>query len=359
MIVEHDTDALDRPPTNAWNLYLGRETCGDVQAGLNHEWLVTNGLGGYAAGSIGGATTRSYHGLLVAALRPPVERVVLVTKIDEEVELPGGQQLKLGVNEYHDGTIDPQGYQYLESVSLEGDMLYFIYRLGDNLTLHKRVWMEYGQNTTYVQYTVHGTHEDEMNEAPLTLTLSPFCLSRDHHATTQGAADWHFLVENEGNLCRVRAFDGAPFSYLIAGPTAHFTATGVWYWKVLHRRDIERGLPGLEDVYQSGIFRTQVVPGERVTLVLSTEEKARSEFGGPQHEENVVQALARRQRRTKQLLAVADRTALAWLLPLINSSLHVQSTRRTRMETGSCTCRPSGKRLSRATPGLRTGDVIV
>jgi len=126
MIVENDMDALNRPPTNAWNLYLGREVCGDVQAGLNHEWLVTNGLGGYAAGSIAGATTRSYHGLLVAALRPPVERVVLVTKIDEELELPGGQQLKLGVNEYHDGTIDPQGYQYLESVSLEGDILYFI-----------------------------------------------------------------------------------------------------------------------------------------------------------------------------------------------------------------------------------------
>jgi predicted glycogen debranching enzyme len=308
MIVEHDTDALNRPPTNAWNLYLGRKMCGDVQAGLNHEWLVTNGLGGYAAGSIAGATTRSYHGLLVAALRPPVERIVLVTKIDEEVELPGGQQLKLGVNEYHDGTIDPQGYQYLQSVSLEGDMLYFIYRLEDNLTLHKRVWMEYGQNTTYMQYTLHGTHEDEMDEAPLKLTLSPFCLSRDHHTTTQGAADWHFLVENEGNLCRVRAFDSAPIHYLIAGPAAHFTATGVWYWKVLHRRDFERGLPSLDDVYQPGTFRVQIVPGERVTLVLSTEEKARSEFGGPQHEETVVQALARHQRRTKQLLAVADRT---------------------------------------------------
>src|SRR6266567_3502370 len=282
--------------------------CGDVQSGLNHEWLVTNGLGGYAAGSIAGATTRSYHGLLVAALRPPVERTILVTKIDEEIELPGGQQLKLGVNEYHDGTIDPQGYQYLESVSLEGDMLYFIYRLEDNLTLHKRVWMEYGQNTTYVQYTLHGAHEDETDETPLILTLSPFCLSRDHHVTTQGAADWHFLVDNEGNLCRVRAFDGAPIYYLIAGPAAHFTATGVWYWRVLHRRDVERGLPSLDDVYQPGTFRVQIVPGERATLVLSTEERARSEFGEPQHEENVVQALARHQRRTKQLLAVADRT---------------------------------------------------
>src|SRR5216683_6457942 len=102
MIVEVDTDASHRTPTNAWNLYVGRDICSDVQAGLDHEWLITNGLGGYAAGSIVGATTRSYHGLLVAALRPPVERVVLVTKIDETVELPDKSVLKLGVNEYQD-----------------------------------------------------------------------------------------------------------------------------------------------------------------------------------------------------------------------------------------------------------------
>lgn len=304
----HDTDVANRPPTNAWNLYIRRDICGDVQAGLDHEWLVTNGLGGYAAGSVVGATTRSYHGLLVAALRPPVERTVLVTKIDEEVELPGGQRLKLGVNEYHDGTIDPQGYLYLDAVSLEADIPYFIYRLGDNLRLHKRIWMEYGQNTTYVQYTLHGTPDDELSDTSLTLILSPFCLARDHHATTQGAADWHFLVDDEGNRCRVRAFDGAPIYYLIAGPSAHFARTGLWYWHVLHRRDAERGLPGLDDVYQPGVFRMRIVPGERITLVLSAEEEAHSEFGGPQHEENVAQALAHRQRRTKQILAVADRS---------------------------------------------------
>jgi len=128
MIVEDDTGASHRTPTNAWNLYVGRDICANVHAGLNHEWLVTNGLGGYAAGSILGATTRSYHGLLVAALRPPVERTVLVTKIDEEVELPNGQHYKLGVNEYQDGTIDPQGFLYLDSVSLEGDIPCFTYR---------------------------------------------------------------------------------------------------------------------------------------------------------------------------------------------------------------------------------------
>src|SRR5215469_14217891 len=121
MVQGRDVSTQHQIPANAWNLRLGREICTDVQTGLDHEWLVTNGLGGYAAGSILGATTRSYHGLLVAALRPPVARTVLIAKIDEEVELHDGQLLKLGVNEYHDGSIDPQGYQYLDTVSLEGD----------------------------------------------------------------------------------------------------------------------------------------------------------------------------------------------------------------------------------------------
>src|SRR5947209_12319155 len=119
MIIEQDTDALNRAPTNAWNLYVGREVCGDVQEALKREWLITNGLGGYAGGSIVGATTRSYHGLLVAALHPPIERTMLVTKIDETVDFPGEHSLKLGVNEYQDGTIDPQGYNYLDTVALE------------------------------------------------------------------------------------------------------------------------------------------------------------------------------------------------------------------------------------------------
>src|SRR5438309_382755 len=128
-MTEQDTDALRRNPTNAWNLNIGRGISADVQAALNREWLTTNGLGGYASGSIVGATTRSYHGLLVAALRPPVERTVMVTKIDEEVGFSNGHNLKLGVNEYQDGTIDPQGYNYLDYVALEGDIPCFTYRL--------------------------------------------------------------------------------------------------------------------------------------------------------------------------------------------------------------------------------------
>jgi predicted glycogen debranching enzyme len=310
MIIEHDAETMNRAPTNAWNLYVGPDICQNLREGFDHEWLVTNGLGGYGAGAINGATTRSYHGLLVAALHPPVERTVLVTKIDEEVTLPDGQIRKLGVNKYKDGTVDPQGYQYLQRVGLEGDIPYFIYRLSETLTLEKRIWMEYGQNTTYVQYMLQGSldEESEKNTQPLMLNLLPFCLSRDYHATTQGAQDWHFLIDHEGSRYRMRAHEGAPPVYIIAGPTATFTPTGYWYWHVFHVRDSERGLPDAEDVYQPGIFHIQMIPGQRVTLVLSAESDLAAEFGGPQHEELVAQALSRHYLRIKQLLTAAAPT---------------------------------------------------
>ena len=216
----------NRPTANAWNLSVGPDICRDVQAGLDHEWSVTNGLGGYAAGSLVGATTRSYHGLLVAALRPPVERDVLITKIDETIELPGKGVLKLGVNEYRDGTIDPQGYSYLDTFSLEADVPCFRYRLDENMTLEKRVWMEYGQNTTYVQYVLSAAPGKGERDAPLTLTLTPYCLYRNYHSTTRGDANWHFLVEDQGNRCRIRAYEGAPACVLVLGSSAHYTRQG-------------------------------------------------------------------------------------------------------------------------------------
>src|SRR5207248_11631926 len=112
-----------------------------------------------------------------------------------------------------------------------------------------------------------------------------------------GANDWHFLVENQSNSCRIRAYEGATAFRLIAGPSAQFTSSGLWYWHVLHRRDRERGLPELDDVYQPGIFHLPISPGQRVTLVLSAESDLQNGFGGLQHEEVVMKAYTLHQRR--------------------------------------------------------------
>ncbi len=319
MVLKRDGALPDHVQIQAWNLQVDRELCQNVQVGLNHEWLVTNGLGGYAAGSLVGTATRSYHGLLVASLSPPNERVVLVSKVDEEIMLSGGQTLRLGVNEYQEGIIEPQGYKYLERVVLEGDIPCFIYRISKSLILEKRIWMEYGQNTTYIQYLLHDVFDEDeqatdvhvdVTDTSVTLLVSPFCLTRDYHQTTQGADDWHFLVENRGNRCRIRAYEGAPAYHLIADPVTVFESNGSWYWHIWHRRDNERALPDVEDVYRPGIFRTTLTPGMRKTFVFAAENQTTCSwgYGGSHHEEVVAQALMRHQRRMRQVLAGVDRT---------------------------------------------------
>ena len=306
MIVHDDIETAQQHPTDAWHLQVGRDICVDINESLNHEWLVTNGIGGYASGSISGATTRCYHGLLVASLHPPVERTVMVTKIDEEIVLPDGRTYSLGVNEYQGGVIDPRGNVHLESVILEGDVVCFVYRLTGTLTLEKRVWMEYGQNTTFVQYMLRGIIETGQENTPVTLTLIPFCLFRDYHATTKGSGDWQFEVSDAGSRCKVRAFEGATPYQLIASSEASFIHTGVWYWRVEHRRDAERGLSDHEDVYQPGMFDIALTPGIRTTLVISSETKLPEGLGDVQHEEVVMQATLRHQRRIRQLLSTAN-----------------------------------------------------
>src|SRR6476659_1308857 len=108
---------------------LDRAVCRNLEAALSHEWLVTNGLGGYAAGTLPGVNTRRYHGLLIAALKPPVERTQLVANCDEEVEMDGVTYF-LGANEYHDDRIHPGGFVHLESFKLEHAIPTFLYRVG-------------------------------------------------------------------------------------------------------------------------------------------------------------------------------------------------------------------------------------
>src|SRR5579862_1837678 len=98
-------------------IHFDREACQDLQSGMEREWLVTNGLGGYASGTLGGINTRKYHGLLVAATQPPVGRINLLVRLNEVLTV-AGQTVDLMAAEYQDGTIYPQGYKHLESFTI-------------------------------------------------------------------------------------------------------------------------------------------------------------------------------------------------------------------------------------------------
>src|SRR5437879_9667656 len=90
-------------------IQFGREICGDLDSAESREWLVTNGIGGYASGTVAGSQARRYHGLLIAALQPPVGRTHLVSAIDEIVHY-AGTDYSLATHRWASGAVDPQGF---------------------------------------------------------------------------------------------------------------------------------------------------------------------------------------------------------------------------------------------------------
>src|SRR5689334_8812661 len=124
---------------------FGREICGSLDIAESREWLVTNGIGGYASGTVAGLLTRRYHGLLVAALNPPLGRTLLLTKLDETA-LYGQYSYPLCTNRWTDGTVSPHGYQHIERFFLDGTTPVWQFACADAL-LEKRVWMQQGVNT--------------------------------------------------------------------------------------------------------------------------------------------------------------------------------------------------------------------
>jgi predicted glycogen debranching enzyme len=248
--------AFDSPPVS-----FGRAICGDLDAGLRREWLVTNGLGGYASGTLAGVATRRYHGYLVAAMQPPVARTVLVGAL-HETAIYGDRDYALSAHEFGDGTLSPRGYVYLQSFALDGMLPVWIYALGDAL-LERRLWMEYGRNIAYVRFQLRRA------SSPLALTITPLITYRDFHQLSSGQG-WQPAIAPADAGCTVRAFEGAqPFT--IAAPGARFTPGGAWWWNFRHRDEAARGLDDRSDLFAPGSFHARLQAGESLTLALSAE----------------------------------------------------------------------------------------
>ena len=133
-------------------LAFGRQICGDLGAAESREWLCANGIGGFASGTVAGTPTRRYHGLLVAALQPPLGRTLLAAQVHEMIDYDGQRQ-PLGTSRWAGGAGAPDGYRHIESFRLDGTTPVWTYACGDAL-VDKRVWMQPGANTTYVRYAV-------------------------------------------------------------------------------------------------------------------------------------------------------------------------------------------------------------
>ncbi len=259
---------------------------------LSREWLATNGLGGYASSTFAGCNTRRYHGLLVAALEPPTGRTVLLSKLDETLWI-GSIPFELAANEYHDGTIQPRGFELLSNVRIENGVPTFTYQFED-WVLEKKVWMEHEQNTTFVRYLLRGP------TPACRMEFAPMCAWRDFHSHQHGSDNLQFKAVADDGGVRIEAFDGAQPYWLACDQPMGFDVEPAWYWQFLHREERERGLDSLEDLFRPGNVSTAILPDQPVLLRVTAEVEA-APFAG---------ALARAEERFKNLFVgtVADRT---------------------------------------------------
>ncbi|GAC1360790.1 MAG: amylo-alpha-1,6-glucosidase [Ktedonobacteraceae bacterium] len=302
-------------------IHFDRTICRDLEQTITREWIVTNGLGGYAAGTVAGVLTRAQHGLLVATLPHAAKPQLLLAKVDEEVYFDQ-RTYYLGTNEYRDGTVNPAGFVHLESFRLEDGFPVFTYHLGTlaGLALEKRIWMAQGHNTTYIQYRVLRTETMDkvaqksrqmaetssygiastldQEQSSLILTLLPFVTTRPFDAPQRGDSGYNFQVQTyparaatarsaspwqltfpSGSAgCRIQATaDMSPYHILAIsqqGTQATFIPTGVWYWNFLHRYDQNTDIACVDDLYLPGVIRATLHPDEDValTLIVSSEE---------------------------------------------------------------------------------------
>jgi len=264
-------DARVSAPTLAPPVSLidfGREICCSPAAAVDREWLVTNGIGGFASGTVAGLSTRRYHGLLVAALNPPLGRTLLVAKLEETAQYDGAEY-PLSSNRWVDGTLSPQGYIHIERFRLEGSCPVWTFACAD-ARIEKRIYMQIGANTTFVQYSLISATR------PLQLELKALVNYRDYHAATH-AGDWHMQVDQVEHGLRVVAFEGATPLFILSA-TARTEPAHVWYRNFDLPLERERGLDDREDHLHVGTFQALLQEGDSVTIVCTAEPS--SELSG-------------------------------------------------------------------------------
>jgi len=230
----------------------------DLAKSSRLEWLLSNGLGGYASSTITGLNTRRYHGLLVAALNPPGARTLLFQKVEETVKV-GGDEFQLSTNAFP-GILYPTGLRYLEEFRLD-PLPVFRFKAG-GVVLEKEVCLVRGENTVIVHY--------RLLEAPTSIHLGMDLLAnyRNHHALTRENASPKFKTELTERLVKITAGEDAVPFYTYASKGA-FTPTGYWYRDFVYERERERGYDFQEDVFSPCRFSVELEKEGSVNLAVS------------------------------------------------------------------------------------------
>lgn len=242
--------------------FFGKNDWRTFEQGAQKEWLVTNGIGGYASSTIINANTRKYHGLLIAAHNPPGWRMVLLSKLDERFTA-GACTYNLAANEHRSGFTE-LGFIHLQQVKID-PIPTFTYSFGD-IILEKTIFMVHGQNTTVILYRVLNGAE------PGVLILTPMVNCRGHHfITSEGQID--FTQNGIDGGVTIKGKEDMP-SLLLTCDSGAYIQEGRWHNGIYYAVEKERGENPYEDLYIPGYFKISFEAGESktFTVIASTSE---------------------------------------------------------------------------------------
>ncbi|MEO7540087.1 MAG: amylo-alpha-1,6-glucosidase [Pyrinomonadaceae bacterium] len=237
--------------------------CTDLVSSQKREWLETNGIGGYASSTVSGAHTRRYHALLVAATKPPLGRMALLSKYEETV-IVQGERFELSTNQYA-GAVHPEGYKFLTRFRLDPFPIWTYLVAG--VEIERSVFMVHGEDTTVCTWKIVGGQS--ANE--ITLAVKPLVAFRDHHHLSHEHSGFDTKYKSAGNIVWVRPYAEMPllsFTHNAVGVEAQ----GDWYLNFEYAIERERGFDHSEDLFQPFSLKFDLSKGAFVAASTETRE---------------------------------------------------------------------------------------
>jgi predicted glycogen debranching enzyme len=232
---------------------------------LTREWLVTNGLGGYASGTISGVATRRYHGLLIAALPNPLGRCMMLNHLWEQLRLPDGTIVYLGGEEFADRQLTMPGGAYLAEFRLEAGLPVWRYEV-HGYVLEKHVLLPHMQNTVYISYRLVA------GQGALRLKVRPGIHFRSHDGPVSDQHAIPYTLTAVDNRLELSAPSMVPALRMwLYGQRASFTMEGKKLPEILYRVEESRGYEARGDLWSPGHFRVDLKADADATIIASTE----------------------------------------------------------------------------------------
>ena len=269
----------------------GKESTG-FEPGLTREWLFTNGLGGYASGTLSGVITRRYHGYLIAALPAPFGRTMMLNDVVERVEFPDGRVVQLGGEERAGAPLKLETLENLSEFRLEAGIPVWRYDIGD-LTLEKRLVMPHGQNSVFVNYRM-------LSGDRVRLILRPSMHFRPHETPVSTELDPSYTLTVVEQRYEVSLSNGLPpLRLMLQGQNAALTVDRIRIQQLIYRIEENRGYQSRGDLWSPGYLHAELHKDADATLIASTESWENIHAFTPK------QALTSEAERRERLLVLA------------------------------------------------------